>query len=342
MRPRTRWARPVVAALALVAVAGALAGCRARTASGAPQPGTATAGQSSAVQVDPPPGTPTSSAQPRPTRPVLLRAARGATPVHVMLAFDDGNTYGVGLPVVAYFSARFANAATLDAATTVTVNGKKVSGGHWFFEQSGRFDGFPVEGHFRLRTYWPAHAHIVVSVPVRGLSAGTGFGFDDSVSFTFNTGAAQLMTVDGTRHTLTLYVDGRRRATYPVSLGQSGLATQTGIKVVMEHLPDVEMKGPGYDDPDVQWDERLTIEGEYLHSAPWNIWNIEHGVDSSHGCTNLRPDDAYTLYRTLRVGDVVDYVHVQENTSPMTMADGWGDWNVAWSTWLSGGLIPLR
>jgi hypothetical protein len=42
----------------------------------------------------------------------------------------------------------------------------------------------------------------------------------------------------------------------------------------------------------------------------------------------------------LRVGDVVEY----PNTSgpAMQAGTGYGDWDVPWSTWRAGGLVPTR
>ncbi len=67
------------------------------------------------------------------------------------------------------------------------------------------------------------------------------------------------------------------------------------------------MTGPGYDECGIKYTQRLTYGGEYLHSAPWNVYNITHGVDSSNGCTNLLPTDAQKLYGMLEIGDVVLY-----------------------------------
>jgi lipoprotein-anchoring transpeptidase ErfK/SrfK len=246
------------------------------------------------------------------------------------------------MPLIAYFSAQFNDARVLQAATKVTANGKPLTGGRWFFERVWNHPGYPIEGDYRLDSYWPAHAQIRVTIAAQGLYAGPGFGFDNSLTSTFTTGPSHVAVVDGATHRLTLYTDGKVAASYPVALGKPGHATLSGIKVIMERVSDTEMKGQGYDVPDVKWDERLTVEGEYLHSAPWNIYNIEHGIDSSHGCTNLRPDDALALYNTLRVGDVVSYAHIQEATTAMTMGDGYGDWDVSWAQWSGGGAIPTR
>ena len=44
--------------------------------------------------------------------------------------------------------------------------------------------------------------------------------------------------------------------------------------------------------------------------------------------------------RVLRVGDVVDYPNAKGPA--MTLGEGYGDWNVPWSQWLTGGAVPTR
>lgn len=351
MSPTPR--RSLAAAFLAAALAAGAAACSSAPAPrpAPPRPASSTPARAAEVPSSPAPSSPVASkpvasnqaaAQSRPAPPAAhtqRRAGTDAAPVHISLQWADGATFGVGVPVIAHFSRHFSDASALQAATTVTVDGREVSGGSWYFVAS-HVSGYPIEGHYRLRTYWPAHAHIVVTIAAQGVWAGPGLGFDNGLSLDFHTGAAQTMVVDGRAHTLTLTVDGRRRAVYPVSLGQDGRATYSGIKVVMAHEEKVDMRGPGYFTPGVPWTERLTWSGEYLHSASWNVYNIEHGIDSSHGCTNLRPDDAKALYDELRVGDVVDFVNIQERTSPMPMSDGWADWNVPWSTWVHGGSVP--
>ncbi|MGH8860557.1 MAG: L,D-transpeptidase, partial [Jatrophihabitantaceae bacterium] len=107
-------------------------------------------------------------------------------------------------------------------------------------------------------------------------------------------------------------------------------------KVIMEKGRSICMSGPGYHECGVKYTQRLTYDGEYLHSAPWNLANIAHGVDSSNGCTNLRPADAAKLYGFLDVGDVVQYPNA--NGRLMQIGDGYGDWNVPWPQWRLGGL----
>ena len=85
----------------------------------------------------------------------------------------------------------------------------------------------------------------------------------------------------------------------------------------------------------MKFDQRLTYDGEYLHAAPWNVYNITHGINSSNGCTNLLPADAQKLYGFLDVGDVVKYPNA--NGPPMQLGHGYGDWNVPWPQWRPAG-----
>ncbi|MGH8963391.1 MAG: L,D-transpeptidase [Jatrophihabitantaceae bacterium] len=262
--------------------------------------------------------------------------ASTAGAVHVRLKFGDGAQVGVGMPVIAYFSRAITSAKSLAAATSVTVNGKPAHGA-WYFERSAADPGYPIEGHLRLERFWPAHANIVVRMPIRGLSAGTGLAYDESLSVAFATGAATVATVSAARHQMLVTTDGRTVGTYPVSLGGPATPTERGTKVIMEKRPDIALRGPGFDQPNVRYTQRLSYGGEYLLAAPWNTANIGRS-NSSNGSTDLRTSDARQLYRLFEVGDVVRY---PDATGPsMQLGQGYGDWNVPWAQWLTGGLIP--
>jgi lipoprotein-anchoring transpeptidase ErfK/SrfK len=291
------------------------------------------------VQRNPSPSTAGTAA--KPPAPLLTTTSPSTAvgphvAVHVSLLNADHSVVGVGMPVIAYFTKPISDASAFAHATTLTVNGKPAIGA-WYFERTAD-PGHPIEGHFRMSSYWPAESKIHIALPVGGLSAGKNLAFDDSLTLDFSTGPAQIVTVDDAHHSLALSRDGRTIEKAPVSLGAQMTPTRRGIKVIMEKGKDISMKGPGYYDPHVKWTQRLTYDGEYLHAAPWNSYNIEHGIDTSNGCTNLTDSDAKRLYATLRVGDVVDYPNA--SGPKMSLGDGYGDWNVPWSTWLTGGAVP--
>jgi lipoprotein-anchoring transpeptidase ErfK/SrfK len=271
--------------------------------------------------------------------------------VHIKTLNADGQTYGVGMPIIAYFSKRITSGATLAADTTVTADGKPVQGG-WYFETSAAQPGYPVEGHWRPERYWPAHSQIHVDLPMKGKSAGTGLVFNDNLTLDFSIGASHIASVNNRTHTLTMRSDGKVWGTFPVSLGATDTPTLRGTKVVMERLTSVCMSGnppngPAYHECGVKWDQRLTYGGEYLHAAPWNCTNAPGCVgpannighaNSSNGCTNLTPNDAEKLYKFMQIGDVVRFPNA--TGKPMQLGQGYGDWNLTWTQWQTGGLVP--
>ena len=332
--PRTRRSTTIVGALitalALVTSACTSAGSgdpkptttvtKTRTPSGDTSEGTSASG----------PSTPASTSPSKPT----------GKPVHVKSAvLSDGGQVGIGMPIILLLSGKIKDARAFSQATTVTVNGHKVSGA-WYFEYKSGAPGYPVEADWRMQQYWPGNAQIHFALKAKGVSAGTGLYFDNDLTLDFATGPANVLTVDNSTHTVKVVSDGQVWGTFPTSLGSSSTPTKRGIKVIMEKGKDISMRGPGYYDAHVEWTQRLTYDGEYLHAAPWNTYNIDHGVNSSNGCTNLHDADAVKLYNFLEIGDVVEYPNASGPL--MTLGEGYGDWNLSWQQWQTGGLYATR
>ena len=284
---------------------------------------------------------PTSSAAPSSSTPraTPTHTAAPAKPVHVE-GFPDGSTVGVGMPIIATFNKKITDAKEFAKNTSVTVNGNPVQGA-WYFENSDPSSGHVMEAHYRLQNYWPAHAHVHVTFNLKGVSAGTGLAFDGKLtSLDFETGAAHIVTVNAATHQLTVTSDGQPWGSpMPVSLGAPSTQTYSGTKVIMEKVPTTCMHDTNntYYECGIKWDQRLTYSGEYLHAAPWNVYNITHGIDSSNGCTNLLPADALKLYNFLEVGDVVKYPNASGGSMQLGM--GYGDWNLPWGLWQGGGAL---
>jgi lipoprotein-anchoring transpeptidase ErfK/SrfK len=236
------------------------------------------------------------------------------------------------MPIIAWFNVAPTDALGFAKATTVSANGRPVEGG-WYFEGTAHA-GSALEAHYRPRYFWPGHAQINLDLPVKGVSAGKGLVFDNNLTLTFSTGPANISTVDAKTLRMTVKSDGKQYGTFPVSLGAAKTPTQRGTKVIMDQGRDISMRGPGYFDPHVQWTQRLTYGGEYLHAAPWNLANIGRR-STSNGCTNLRPADAKKLFGFLGIGDVVIFPNASGPV--MRLGEGYGDWNVSWPTWLGGG-----
>jgi lipoprotein-anchoring transpeptidase ErfK/SrfK len=253
------------------------------------------------------------------------------------------------MPIVARFTKAFTDSKAFLAATTVKVNGQDAQGA-WYFEKAGEGLPWALEGHYRPQTYWPAHATITMNMPVEGVSGGGAFVFDDSLTLSFSTGDAHTAVVDSNTLRMTVMLNGAVVKEMPVSLGAAKTPTYNGTKVVEqkgEDLPGtntlrpmgaVNMIGSPNDPYNliVPWSVRVTNSGEYIHAASWNGGNIG-SRSTSNGCTNLNTADAEWYYNFALVGDPVVYQNT--NGGAMPFDDGFGDWNLAWSTWQAGGAV---
>lgn len=319
----SRYWRSVVSLVALGVALGPLAACGGHSKGAASAPAASGAGAGS--DSGRPSGEPSAS-------PALT-----GKPVHVRLYEKDGATYGVGMPIIAYLSAAITDAKAFTAATKVTVNGTEAQGS-WYFEKSAIYAGYPLEAHYRLADYWPAHATIHLDLSAKGQSGGTGLVFDNSLTMDISTGPANISTVDGKTEHMVVTSDGKQVFNFPVSLGKASTPTFSGVKVVMEKNAVERMVGTGYDEQ-VPWSVRITNSGEFVHSASWNGGNIGQR-STSHGCTNLTEADAKAYFDFAQVGDPATYTNTGGPTMPTW--DGYGDWNVAWTTWQAGGAVSTR
>jgi lipoprotein-anchoring transpeptidase ErfK/SrfK len=240
------------------------------------------------------------------------------------------------MPIVVYFNKKITNGTAFAKASTVKVNGQPANGA-WYFETSGS-PGEVYEAHYRPQHFWPANSTIAVDMPVKGLSAGPGLAYDDSLTLNYSIGDDHETTVDGNAEMMTVTDNGVVKFKFPVSLGKYKTPSYTGVKVVME-LDKVQHMVGTPDDPYslmVPWSVRLTNSGEFIHSAPWNTANIgKHST--SNGCTNLSVANALAYFNFAVIGDPATYSNTGGTVMPTW--DGYGDWNVPWSRWQAGGSL---
>ncbi len=279
--------------------------------------------------------------------PAASSSAAGA-PVHIKLLNSDGATVGVGMPIVAYFSAKITDGDAFAKATTVKVNGAVIQGG-WYFEDSASIAGYPLEAHFRpaqaagaATPFWPADSSVSMDMATQGVTAGAGLVFDDSLTLSMSIADAHISYVDCAAERMTVTVNGVPMGTpYLTSCGAPNTPTASGIKVVQqlgEDTPGTDTLRPngavrmvggggalGNYDLIVPWSVRITNGGEYVHAAAWNGKNIG-ARSTSDGCTNLNTPDAEAFYKFSRIGDVVIYTNTGGPADKPY--DGYGDWNL--------------
>ena len=80
---------------------------------------------------------------------------------------------------------------------------------------------------------------------------------------------------------------------------------------------------------------RVTYSGEFLHAAPWSVGSQGY-ANVSHGCTGMSTANAAWLYDISKRGDVVEYTGTDR---PMTLDNGYGDWNDSFAQWKQGSAL---
>ena len=248
----------------------------------------------------------------------------------------NGETVGVGMPVIVKFDLPVKNRELYERYMKVTTD-KDVTGSWTWFDDK--------EAHFRPEQYWPANTKVDVKLTLNSLPAGNGIYGQQDQDISFTVGQKVVSVVDVAKHQLTYTVDDQPVRTIPVTTGDDDHRTREGIKVIMEKFSSIDMdaattgvdsEDPGYYNiSDVRWAMRLTNSGEFLHAAPWSVGS--QGNDNvSHGCTGMSTSDAKWLYERSQRGDVVQYLN---SPRPLEDRNGWTDWNVPWTSWTAGSAL---
>ena len=248
----------------------------------------------------------------------------------------DGETVGVGMPVVVFFDVPVSDRAEMERQMSVTSKPAQSGSWHWITDS---------EVHWRPKTYWRAGTTVSVDLAINSVAAGGGvFGQEDR-HIDFAVGSANVYRVDAAAHQMRVYSGGDLLRTLPVTTGGPDYTTRSGVKVIMEKWESrtmnsetvgIDPDGPdGYVIDGVRWAMRLTYSGEFIHAAPWSV--ASQGVANvSHGCTGMSTADAKWLFDLSKRGDVVEYVG---SDRPMELANGFGDWNLSFADYREGSAL---
>ncbi|WP_432992831.1 L,D-transpeptidase [Dactylosporangium sp. CA-233914] len=258
-----------------------------------------------------------------------------------MLALKNGGTYGVGQPVIVFFNKAVKNQDAAEQGMKVTTSPQVEGKWHWVTNQSA---------HWRPEKYWAKGTTVKVSVNLLGVDLGNGVYGGGNSSANFSIGPSRIAIADSNTKQMECYVDGQMVKKIPVSMGKGGTTTgskgetidfftRSGVHVLMTKEPLVTMSSasygitdknnPNYYEEKIKLACRISLSGEYVHMADWNIPQ-QGKANTSHGCINVAPANAQWFYDTFDVGDVVEVRNTPKN---LPLVDGLGDWNVAWGQW---------
>jgi lipoprotein-anchoring transpeptidase ErfK/SrfK len=226
-------------------------------------------------------------------------------------------TYGVGMPIILYFSRPIINRVAVERALQVRTSKRVVGAWHW----DSQCNMAPVCLYFRPRRYWPPHTRVSFAGHLNGLEVAPGVYGNHTLTQTFTIGSSLTVVASTAKHFMNVYRDGRMFAHWPISTGRPGDDTPNGRYLTIEKENPVDMVGPGYN-IEVPWSVRFTWSGDYLHDAYWSVG--EQGFTNvSHGCVNMSPADAEIFYKMAVPGDPVK----------ITGSPRAGEWDNGWTVW---------
>jgi lipoprotein-anchoring transpeptidase ErfK/SrfK len=236
----------------------------------------------------------------------------------------NGNTYGAAMPVVIEFESDIPEAARASVARRLFVKTEPPQAGRWHWHSSRMV-------LFRAEKYWQPGTTITVRSGLSGHPIGNRFGDTDRSATAKIADRTLVLDVDNTTKQMQVIKDGQVIRTLPVSLGKPKTPSSSGQMVIMEKAEKTVFDTRATDGPDgyrvdIEYAQRLTWGGEYVHSASWSV--KDQGVRNvSHGCVNVAPDQALWLFQQTMVGDAV----IVRNTERVLQAgNGWTAWDVPW------------
>lgn len=242
----------------------------------------------------------------------------------------SGQTYGVGIPIVLYFSRPVTDRAAVERALELRTSKPVV--GSWFWDVPCNMA--PVCLYFRPRHYWRPHTRVSFVGHLNGVEASPGVYGHHTLRQSFTIGGSVIVKVSTAGHYMNVYRDGKPFAHWPISSGRPGDDTPNGTYLTIEKANPVDMVGPGYN-IQVPWSVRFTWSGDYLHDAYWSVG--EQGFTNvSHGCVNMSPTDAETFYNLAVPGDPVT---ITGSPRAGEWDNGWTMWFLSWKQWLHGSAL---
>jgi lipoprotein-anchoring transpeptidase ErfK/SrfK len=249
----------------------------------------------------------------------------------------DGQTVGVGMPVIIRFDVPVSDQASIERHLKVVSQPAQAGAFHWISNQ---------EVHWRPRTYWRPGTDVSVTADIGGVAAGGGIYGQTDRAMKFHVGEAMVSKVNMDTHDMRVFRNGRLIRTIPITTGQQPkFTTRSGTKVIIEKFRHKRMNSEtigidpnsadGYDLDDVEYAMRVTYSGEFVHAAPWSVGE-QGSANVSHGCTGMSTANAEWLYNNTNVGDVVQYVGTDKG---MTLTNGFGDWNTSFADYQAGSAL---
>ncbi|MGR0158448.1 Ig-like domain-containing protein [Paenarthrobacter nitroguajacolicus] len=243
-----------------------------------------------------------------------------------------GTVAGSGQPIEINFSEPVVDKVAMEKRVAITVSSGQPVAWHWYSDKKVRI---------RPEAFWASGTTVTVDMKLLGVDFGNKMIGNADVVSTFTTGPQRVAVVDDTTKTMNVYSDGQLIHTAPVSLGGEDWLSPTGYAVILEqerksnfNAGSIGLKpgDKGYYAPMVvDYANRLTWSGVYVHQALESAWGAIGRVNVSHGCVGLLPADAEWFFNNMKTGDVVQVLNT--GAPAVEPLEGFGDWNIPWASY---------
>lgn len=250
--------------------------------------------------------------------------------------FDD-RTYGVAMPVVVEFHPGIPKKDRAAVQKRMFVKTDPPQPGAWHWVYNG------TQAYYRAPEYWKPGTTLDVRIALAGMPLSNGrYGNVDRTA-TAKIGRSFEMKVDNATKKMTVLQDGQVVRTLPVSLGKKSTPSSSGTMVVMEKKEKTVFDTMDEPDPDNQYRteidfaQRLTWGGEYIHAAPWSE-GVQGRRNVSHGCVNVSMAMGRWLFEQTKIGDPVTIKGTERRIAP---GNGWTAWSLSWAEFVKGSALPV-
>ncbi|GGQ82314.1 hypothetical protein GCM10010166_60550 [Couchioplanes caeruleus subsp. azureus] len=246
----------------------------------------------------------------------------------------DGATVGVGMPLMVTFSHGVGKKHRAEVERRMKVTATPVQEGTWHWLSS-------TVVHYRPKVFWQPRTKISYRLALKGVPMGGGWYGESDSTFDVEIGQSLVMTVDNKTKQMTVKRAGKVVKKIPVSMGKPGFPTVSGTMLVMEKERRTvfntigRFTGEDAYNLEVEYAQRLTWGGQYIHAAPWSNW-AQGQTNVSHGCLNVSQGLGEWLFENTLIGDPVTITGTGEHVAE---GDGWTDWNMSWKDYKKGSAL---
>ena len=253
----------------------------------------------------------------------------------------SGYEYGNAMPIMIDFPDDFEvpekHRAEVEKRLFVYSDPPQQGAWHWF-------TGNHLE--YRPEQFWEPGTSISVRAALDGVPlGGDKYGEKDiteTVAIDSDTRVVEIVNKD---KEMVAKKNGKVVKTMPISLGKASTPSYSGTMTIMEQMEHTvfdttaecggQVQGDNCYRTPVDWAQRLTWSGQFIHSAPWSVG--DQGVRNvSHGCVNASPSDSKWIYDFAKIGDPVVITGTEED---LPYGDGFTAFDMSWEDFLQGSYL---